>query len=327
MLIAIAVFLVAIAAFSISAVSGGGAGLIVMPLLGVILAPAQVPAALSIGTAVSSVGRIWSFFRSIRWSVVVRFVPLAIPAAWAGVWALSLMPAVYLDFFLGIFLLGNLPALLRRRPVTTAERPPISPLTLPLLGGLAGFISGFTGAVGLLFNSFYLRLGLCKQEIVATRAANDVLLHLTKIGLYASYGLMTRETLGVGGIVAVAAVISTVLVKRFINHIPERLFRFTGHAAACVAGLAMAVLAGTQVVRQDHMHAGYSATAHKTQTLLVWRDHTFAIELEKDDLEFRAARALTTTDSDMDLSAISVLHLSPRKGIYITRQLEAVRDL
>jgi len=62
----IALFIIAGVAFALSAVSGGGAGLIVMPVLGLLLAADHVPAALSIGTAVSSVSRIALFFSAIR---------------------------------------------------------------------------------------------------------------------------------------------------------------------------------------------------------------------------------------------------------------------
>lgn len=57
-------FATAVVAFALSAVSGGGAGLVLMPILGLILAPENVPAALSIGTSVSSISRI-AFFSEI----------------------------------------------------------------------------------------------------------------------------------------------------------------------------------------------------------------------------------------------------------------------
>ena len=58
----VVLFVTAVGAFALSAVSGGGGGLILMPILGWLLVPESVPAALSIGTAVSSVSRITFFF-------------------------------------------------------------------------------------------------------------------------------------------------------------------------------------------------------------------------------------------------------------------------
>lgn len=54
------VFIGAFVAFGISVFAGGGAGLVLIPLLGLVLPPASVPAALSIGMAVSSASRLTS---------------------------------------------------------------------------------------------------------------------------------------------------------------------------------------------------------------------------------------------------------------------------
>lgn len=318
MLLVPLVFLVALFAFTISAVSGGGAGLVLMPLLGLLLRPEQVPAALSIGTAVSSIGRVGTFFKAIRWQVVCRFVPLALPAAWLGVWMLSLMPPVYLDLLLGLFLLSNLPLLLRRRDHTATLRP-LSPALLPAMGAAAGFISGFSGAVGLLFNTAYHRLGLKKEDIVATRAANDVLLHITKVGLYYSYGLVTQQVALVGGLVALAAVGALFSVRPLLNRLHDSVFRRIGHASACAAGVAMVLLAGNQVVRQDHVQLGYTTDTTRTETLVTWRSHRFSIELEHADLELKHTHPHASQIKPE--IAIAVLHISAKNGIYTTHRV------
>lgn len=330
MAVAVLLFLVAVAAFALSAVSGGGAGLIVMPVLGLLLAPAQVPAALSVGTALSSFSRIVSFFRSIRWDVVVRFVPLALPAAWGGVWALSRLQPVYLDLLLGVFLIGNLPFLLRRGTRTPGVVRPFRPALLPVLGAAAGFISGFTGAVGLLFNGFYHRMGLRKEQIVATRAANDVLLHLTKLWLYLSYGMLTGPALRAGLVVAAAAIAATLLMRVLIHRLHDDLFRHVGQAAACVAGVAMLFQAGQQIVRQDHMQARYATHAGEAVAMLSWRQHVFSVEIENPgDIEFRhvhpAFGSGQVPRQGEGWYRTSVLHLSPAQGIFITRRLSRAR--
>ena len=95
---------------------------------------------------------------------------------------------------MGLFLMANLPLIFR----PTVELETTNPLPkgyLAIIGAAAGFVSGLTGAVGLLFNRFYLRYGLQKEEIVATRAANEVLLHVVKLALYSSFGLLTGKAL------------------------------------------------------------------------------------------------------------------------------------
>lgn len=127
-----------------------------------------------------------------------RFTPIALPAAALGAWLLTRFDAVYVEFLLGCFLLINLPELFRRMPARRTEGP-LSLACLPLLGAIAGVLSGFTGAVGVVFNRAYYRMGLTEDEIVAARATNEVLLHLLKIALYAAFGLLPRSALIAGG--------------------------------------------------------------------------------------------------------------------------------
>lgn len=329
-------FVIALLAFSLSTVSGGGAGLIVMPVLGMLLAPEQIPAALSLGTAVSSATRIATFFRAINWRVVCYFVPASLPGAWLGVWMLSLMQPVYLDLLLGLFLLGNLPLLLRRKKPGTATPPQTTESTvappavsmrfLPVIGLLAGFISGFTGAVGLLFNAFYHRLGLRKEAIIATRAANDILLHLTKIGLYAAYGLLNQQVLLAGAVVALAGVAATLLVRFWLHLVNEEVFRSIGHAAACAAGAAMLVMAGQQVIRQDHVHTTLNATHSVVSASMGWRTHIYSVAFEPDrEIELKHTHPAFNTGRVPGQRGYwyraSVLHVSMKRGIYITRGL------
>ncbi|MDR3444014.1 MULTISPECIES: sulfite exporter TauE/SafE family protein [unclassified Dyella] len=229
---------VGVAAFVISTLSGGGAGLILLPILRMGLPAAQVPAALSIGTTVSSASRIALFFAYIDWRIVRWFVPAAIPCVWLGAWLLTYVEPAYLEAALGLFLVGNLPLLLR--PSTAPARPSARPLwSLCLIGGAAGFVSGLTGAVGLLFNRFYLRYGLEKEQIVATRAANEIILHLIKLVLYGLFGLLTTEVWLAGGIVAAAALLAAWLARRILPRLSESLFKRIGYAAMVISGCFM----------------------------------------------------------------------------------------
>src|SRR6478609_7850757 len=101
------IFICSYLAFSISAICGGGAGLILIPILGRLLPVSQVPAALSIGTFTSSFTRIIAFKNFIRWSIVKWFVPAAIPAVWIGAWSLKFINPIYLEIIMGLFLISN----------------------------------------------------------------------------------------------------------------------------------------------------------------------------------------------------------------------------
>jgi uncharacterized membrane protein YfcA len=280
-MIVVLIFIAAFLAFIVSAVAGGGAGLVLVPLLRLILPVASIPAALSIGTAASSVSRIYLFRSSIRWDVVRRFVPTALPAAALGAWLLTLFEPVYVEFMLGCFLLLNLPALFRRD--TSAGDRPLPLGRLPVLGAAAGLLSGFTGAVGVVFHRAYYRMGLSKNEIVATRATNEVLLHLLKIALYAAFGLMPRSAIVAGVMVALAALLASFAARWLLPLMRESLFRRIGLIAMLGSGVAMFSLSGNQILRIHNAWVAYVSPDDEHELQLYWGGvRRFAIEREEE---------------------------------------------
>ncbi|MFT9089942.1 MAG: sulfite exporter TauE/SafE family protein [Gluconacetobacter sp.] len=318
------ILIVSTMAFGLSAVSGGGAGLILMPLLGLVLPAAQIPATLSIGTAASSAARIVSFRNAIRWDVVRHFAPTALPFAALGAWALSRMNPVYLSLLLGLFMVGNLP-LIFRKPSADPRLKPIHPTWLHLLGAAAGFISGFTGAVGLIFNGFYYRLGLRKEEIVATRAANEIMLHVLKIILYAAFGLLSTEAVAAGAAVATAGILSSIIMGYMLPYLHERLFRHIGHASMVTAGIVMMITAGSQIARQDDVRIHYAHISQEISASLSWRQHIFAVEWEDGDELELSHRVHTPSTASRDVGKPNgfILHLSPRTGVQTVRTFGA----
>lgn len=289
------VFTAAFLAFVVSAVAGGGAGLVLVPLLRLILPVASIPGALSIGTAASSVSRIWLFRTRIRWDVVRRFVPTALPSAALGAWLLTRFEAIYVEFLLGCFLLLNLPALFRRMPVPESESPvPLG--RLPLLGAAAGLLSGFTGAVGVVFNRAYYRMGLSKDEIVATRATNEVLLHLLKIALYAAFGLLPRSALIAGALIATAAVLASLASRRILSLMRESVFRRAGLLAMVASGVVMFSLSGSQIMAVHRAWVAYVSPGDEQEIQLYWGGMRRATVEREENGAFVVERVVTPSE-------------------------------
>lgn len=281
-------FASSIVAFTISAMSGGGAGLMLLPVLRLALPAAQVPAALSIGSTVSSASRIALFFGHIHWPVVRWFVPAAIPCVWLGAWLLTYVEPAYLEAVLGLFLLANLPMLLR--PKATLTAPATSKAlrrSLALIGGAAGFVSGLTGAVGLIFNRFYLQYGLSKDQIIATRAANEIILHLIKLVLYGLFGLLTPEVWAIGGSIGVAALLATWVARKLLPYLSESLFKRTGYAAMVLSGVLMCGNAAAALADRHQIALQANSTRHGFHSQLAWRDARMTLEFKyKKGFEF-----------------------------------------
>ncbi|MFL9711523.1 sulfite exporter TauE/SafE family protein [Methylobacillus sp. Pita1] len=274
------IFLVAFLAFALSMVCGGGAGLLLIPILGYALPAAQVPAALSMGTSISSATKLYLFFRHVNWNIVKHFLPFALPGVLVGAWLLSYLAPMYIELCMAVFLVSNLPYIFKKESAAPQDKTAFSNYVLRLIGFLAGFISALTGAVGVLFNRVYLRYGLTKEEIVATRAANEIILHIVKLCLYASFGLFTLKAFYIGILVAVAAIASTYLMKYVLPKISIKVFSKIGYSAMVMSGV---LLLNSAVIRIQEAHnpnidivrvsKGYDATFN-------WNDLIYTIEFK-----------------------------------------------
>jgi hypothetical protein len=294
----IGIFFTSFLAFSLSAICGGGAGLILIPILGRFLPLTQVPAALSIGTASSSISRIIAFYPKIRWDVVKWFVPAALPAVWLGAWLLSYVNPIYLQLLMGLFLVSNLPMVFKKEK-EDKSLPLLSSWFLLLIGFLSGFVSGLTGAVGLLFNSFYLRYGMTKEEIVATRAANEVLLHILKLFLYASFGLVTGNVISLGIAVAVAAIASSFFMKWILPRLSESIFKKLGYSAMVLSGFIMLGESGNRIVNANNASLSFLPISSGLETKVQWKTTNFSIEFAYED-GFEYEQVIPITDLPID---------------------------
>lgn len=248
------VFGAAFVAFVVSAFSGGGAGLLLLPVLALVVPISHVAAALAIGSTVSSVARIGFFRRHVRWDVVRWFLPTALPGAWLGAWLLTLVDLPWLLLAMGLYMVANLKLALGPA-VSLPTNSPSKPRTLLAVGLAVGFVSGLTGAVGLLFNRFYLQHGLAKEEVVATRAANEIALHVLKLGLYSTYGLLNSTTVDAGFLVGMAALLAAWCSRRLLTHVDESTFRRTGYLAMAACGLLMIGKAAMELIDRQRIGA------------------------------------------------------------------------
>lgn len=288
------IFIASLLAFSISAICGGGAGLMLLPILGQLLPVSQVPAALSIGTFSSSASRLIVFKKEICWNIVKYFVPAALPAVWLGAWLLKYVNPIYLEIAIGLFLISNLTFLLKQSHEMAEIKKPKN-FILGLIGFAAGFLSGLTGAVGLIFNRFYLRYGLKKEEIVATRAANEIILHLVKLVLYFLFGLISMEVVYIGVVVAIAAMLSTWTIKWILPQLSEFTFKKTGYFAMVISGFMM--LSQSVVDLLTSNNGIIDTTNPKKKGLrnkLKWQNANYALEFSYDEgFEFEQVIPIT----------------------------------
>ena len=275
----ILLFFGTILAFWLSAICGGGASLILIPILNLLLPASVVPFSLTIGTFTSSVSRIAVFKKHINWKIFFWFVPFSIPAVLMGAYLIKYINPNYLQLIVAFFLIANVPQLFKKIKNDETDEKASPKYVLAIIGFLAGFVSGITGAIGLLFNRFYLKFGLKKEEIVATRAANEVFLHLIKLVIYISLGLYSNLALWLGLAIAVATIISSYTVKYILPYLSENLFRKIGYGAMVVAGITLLIGTSDKIIQQDKL----GIMIAKSESIISWRSTDFVIEFAFDD--------------------------------------------
>ena len=148
------------------------------------------------------------------------------------------------------------------------EQKPYPKYILALVGFFAGFISGITGAIGLLFNRFYLRYGLTKEEIVATRAANEIFLHAIKLGVYLTLGLYSKTAFWLGIAIALGAVISSATIKFILPYLSELVFRKIGYISMVVSGIALLLTTSTAIFKHNKL----GIDAGLNEATIRWRE-------------------------------------------------------
>jgi len=183
---------------------------------------------------------------------------------------------MYLELMMGLFLVSNIAQLLRTDE--QRETAPPSKYQLAILGFSVGFVSGLAGAVGLLFNRFYLTCGMSKEEIIATRATNEILLHLVKLILYTVLGLMTYKAISVGAVVATAAVLAAWSAKWVVGTISILAFRRIGYAAMVFSGLGMLSSATATIASHNSADLDWLPIDNGYEAKLKWANKGVAFE-------------------------------------------------
>lgn len=147
-------------------------------------------------------------------------------------------------------------------------------------------ISGLTGAVGVLFNGCYFRCGLRKEQVLATRAANEVLLHLLKLSLYAHYGLLTWAALKAGSLVALSALVASWALRWGLRWFSDGAFRRAGYGAMVFSGLMLLASSTQQLAQQNHIRADFHRDGRgHLEAGLQWRNNR-SLEFDFGDLKF-----------------------------------------
>lgn len=166
--------------------------------------------------------RAWLWRQHVRWSVVLQFG--------AGA-ASALVVFSFFDFVpdkaLVLMAVGLTPFVALAVPQRLAPNIERGGQAF-LAGAIGGAIQLVSGVTGPLLDIFYVRTGMTRQTNVATKAAAQVLGHLTKVAYFSSFiGGSAGQDLEQIAVMAYAsgfAVLGTTLSRRFLDRMSDRQF-------------------------------------------------------------------------------------------------------
>lgn len=228
------VFVVAVIAGAIAAISGFGIGTILTPLLA-IAAGAQLAVALAsvphlIGTAV----RFTMLRRFVDWRLFWSFGVLSAAGAAAG----ALMNAIADTRVLAI-VLGALVVIVGVSAMTGWPGSVTYGRKTAWVGGaVSGFFGGFVGNQGGLRSAALLGFPMPKENFIATATAIGLIVDAARIPIYAvTHGSSIGAWAGVIASASGGVLVGTIAGSTALRRIPQALFRRLVGAALIVLGI------------------------------------------------------------------------------------------
>ncbi len=223
-------------AWFISTLTAGGAAMLVIPVLGLMLGVELVAPVLSVATVMANPARALMFRRFIRMDVIRWLLPGSLIGAIAGSWLLSRSNPVWIQLILGIFLSS---ILLQYRWGKSDRSFTVANWWFLPLGIVVASLSALTGATGPVLNPFLLNYGLIKEHMVGTKSFNSLFMQLTKVGAYMSLGIMSNQAWLAGVALGVGAIAGAYFAKRQFVKISAAQFRMGVLLMMTVSGVVM----------------------------------------------------------------------------------------
>ncbi len=213
------VVVVGFCGFVISATFGIGGVVLLIPLLSMVLPPAQAVAVSAPVMLVNNLGKTWVYRRHLDRRALWLVSALAVPTAFCA----ALMTATIDD---RVILLAVATLILLSVIVEHAGRPVrLSDRALLFWGLVTGVVSGLCGAAGPPTAIGLRGYGLTREGFVATVAVFAVLLQVAKVPAYVVTDLLPLRLLPLCALLGAVAVVAVAIGPRLLRRVPERSFK------------------------------------------------------------------------------------------------------
>ena len=218
-------FLSGTVAWTISTAAAGGAATLLIPVIGFLLGAQFVPPIISIASIIANPSRIFFFYQYIDWKVIRYLMPGSLLGATLGAWSFTRINVEFIQIILGVFLITYV---FQYQFSKTRLRFHMKRSWFFPLGMTVSFLSGLVGATGPVLNPFMLSYSLEKEQLVATKSLNSLVMQSTKLTTYTIFGAITWQTSAYGILLGLGAVLGVYISRKHLLSIrPERFRNYT----------------------------------------------------------------------------------------------------
>lgn len=241
-------------AWIVSTLAGGGSPFVLIPMVNLLMGAASVPPVITIGMFFGNAHRVLIFWRDIDWQLTMWYAPGAIAGAILGAYTFTQIHLDWLQLVIGVFLIASaflfeiekspekisdkshelktdqVESITDQDPEVTNQAIVKSKFQLKAwhimpAGFLKAYVSGLVGTTGPVLNPFYLRYGLVKEKMLATKATHMTIIHLVKIITYGAFAAMSREQIVAGLAIGLSAIPANLVGKEILKHMSPQQFR------------------------------------------------------------------------------------------------------
>jgi uncharacterized protein len=229
-------FLSGTLAWAISTAAAGGAATLLIPIIGFLLGAQLVPPVISIASIIANPSRVFFFYHFIDWKVILYLMPGSLLGATLGAWSFTQINIELIQIILGVFLITYVfqYKFTRTKLHFHMQRRWFFPL-----GVTASFLSGLVGATGPILNPFMLSYGLEKEQLVATKSINSLVMQLTKLTTYSIFGAISWQAGIYGLLLGLGAVLGVYIARLHLLGIHLERFRNYTLAIMAISGVLM----------------------------------------------------------------------------------------
>ncbi|MCY7334199.1 MAG: sulfite exporter TauE/SafE family protein [Pseudanabaena sp. CAN_BIN31] len=237
-------------AWIVSTLAGGGSPFILIPLVNSLMGAAAVPPVITIGMFFGNAHRVLLFWRDIDWELTAWYAPSAIVGAILGAYTFTQIHLDWLQIVIAIFLIvsallfelekspepksveklvadanQNLELITNEESAVAKPKFQLQAWHIMPAGFLKAYVSGLVGTTGPVLNPFYLRYGLMKEKMIATKAAHMTIIHAFKLITYVAFAAISKEQLIAGLAIGLAAIPANLVGKALLKRMSPHQFR------------------------------------------------------------------------------------------------------